>query len=721
MIARSSPLLPGLFYLGLVLASCGCDGDGGGGGPPDGEEPFGLTERVVVEDLQFPIDLAVPVRLETKRRFPELVFEEPVFLAAPPDGSGRLVVVERAGRILIFPGDDTVEEARLYLDIRRRVSTAGEGGLLGVAFHPDYRDNHFLYAYYTPPNPFRSRVSRFRARADGTRADPGSERVLLQFPQPFTNHNGGMIAFGPDRMLYVGSGDGGSADDPQNNAQNPASLLGKILRITPEGAIPPGNPFAGVEGARAEIWALGLRNPWRFSFDRARGTLWAGDVGQGRVEEIDIIEKGGNYGWRVYEGNRSNINPDKVPAGEFEAPVFTYGHSIGSSITGGYVYRGRRLPSYRGAYFYADFSSGRVWALVHDGRRVVSNTEVARLPSPVSFGEDSSGEIFVVSFDGRVFDFEESGEPGPPPFPELLSQTGLFTDTPDLEPAPGLIEYDVNARAWSDGAETRRWLALPGKETIGFSAREAWHFPVGTVLVQHFEMDSGRAEAARRLETRVLVHGEEGWLASTYRWRESGSDAELLEDARTETITLAGDRRVKWYYPGPTDCLRCHTEAAGRVLGVRTGQLNRDFAYPGRDDNQLRSWNHIGLFGANIGDASRHVALPDPEDEEASLEARARAYLDANCSMCHRSGGPAPSGMDLRAGIDLDAMNAIDVRPSSGGLGLDDPRILKPGQPGESVLWERMRRAGSGRMPPLSSLAVDEAAVELIAAWIDDL
>ena len=277
-------------------------------------------------------------------------------------------------------------------------------------------------------------------------------------------------------MLYIASGDGGSANDPQNNAQNLGTLLGKLLRITPSGSIPADNPFVADPNARGEIWAYGLRNPWRFSFDRQTGTLWLGDVGQGDFEEIDIIRRGGNYGWRVYEGNRSNINPGNLPPSAFDEPVYTYGRSLGRSVTGGYVYRGSLLPSLVGAYFYADFSTGLVWALVHDGTQVLSNTHVATLSSPASFGEDRDGEIYVCSFDGGIYGFEETAGGGPQ-LPALLSETGLFIDTANLLPQAGLIEYEVNSPRWSDGARTRQWLALPGLTTIDFEATAFWGFP----------------------------------------------------------------------------------------------------------------------------------------------------------------------------------------------------------------------------------------------------
>jgi uncharacterized repeat protein (TIGR03806 family) len=710
---------------GIALLVSGCGGGSGGDeGDPPGGEPFGLTERVAVQGLAFPSGLPEPRPLRTRRRFPNLSFDEPVFIAAPPDGRNRLCVLEKTGRMYIFSNDDAVDSAEVFLDLTDSVNPSGEGGLLGLAFHPDYASNGLFHLYYTTGDPFRSRISRFRRSGDPDRADSSSEDVLLEFPQPFSNHNAGMLAFGPDGKLYIASGDGGSGNDPQNNAQNLGNLLGKILRIEPDGDIPADNPFTGVAGARGEIWAYGLRNPWRFSFDRNLGTLWLADVGQSQIEEIDIIVRGGNYGWRIYEGNRSNLNPDGLPRTAFEQPVLTYDHTVGVSITGGYVYRGARLAGFHGAYFYADFSSGRIWALVHDDGRAISTTQVASLTTPVSFGEDEAGELFLVSFRGTIHDLVPESPAPDPPFPDLLSETGLFDDLATLTPAPGLIEYEVNSPLWSDGARKRRWIALPGLQTIDFDAAGPWTFPVGTVLVKHFEIDTGPATVLR-LETRVLVHHADGWQGYTYRWREDETDADLLADAASARFTVSdgagGEEERSWYFPSRTDCLRCHTGAAGWILGVRTAQLNRTFDYPMVADNQLRAWNHIGLFGRNIGDAAAYPALADPLDPTAETERRARSYLDANCAMCHLPGGPAPGDLDLRAETPLAGMHAVGVVPSGGDLGIAGARIIQAGDRESSVLWERLRRLDPTRMPPLASLEVDDDAVDLIGDWIDGL
>ena len=339
----------------------------------------------------------------------------PLFLTFPPDGSNRVAVVSQDGVIVIFRNDPGVASVSTFLDIRDRVNRGGnEEGLLGLAFHPRYATNGFFFVYYSARSPRRSVLSRFSVTGDSNAADPSSESVLLEIEEPFSNHNGGMLAFGPDGMLYVAVGDGGGRADPQGNGQNLATLLGSILRIdvdasgpAPGYGIPPDNPFAGPgtpQGARGEIWAYGLRNPWRFSFDRANGQLWAGDVGQNRREEIDLVRRGGNYGWNVMEGNRCFSPSSGCNQQGLELPVIDYDHGLGCSVTGGYVYRGSRVPALVGAYVYADFCSGRIWALRHQGGQVVAQREIAGTRLSISsFGEDASGELYVLAFDGQVY------------------------------------------------------------------------------------------------------------------------------------------------------------------------------------------------------------------------------------------------------------------------------------------------------------------------------
>jgi len=329
--------------------------------------------------------------------------DQPVHIAVAPGVPGRLYVVEQPGIIRMVEGGKISKEP--FLDIHDRVESGGEKGLLAVVFHPRFPARRELFVNYTARDArgLHTRVSRFRALS-AERADARGETVLLRVDQPYSNHNGGQLAFGPDGYLYIGMGDGGSANDPQRHAQNPGSLLGKLLRIDVDRAaagrgyaVPADNPFVNMKGFRPEIWALGLRNPWRFSFDAGSGALWLADVGQDRVEEIDLIRKGGNYGWHVMEGDICNPAIDKrCDASGFDPPVFVYRHPEGFSVTGGYVYRGNAIPLLCGAYLYADYVTQRLWALrLRDGRVAAQAELLTKAAAISSFGQDEELELHV--------------------------------------------------------------------------------------------------------------------------------------------------------------------------------------------------------------------------------------------------------------------------------------------------------------------------------------
>jgi glucose/arabinose dehydrogenase len=338
-----------------------------------------------------------------------------LYVTSPP-GDPRLFVVQQSGRILIL--DHGRALPRPFLDVRRLVSAGGERGLLGLAFHPDYANNGRFFVDYTNRTG-DTRVVEYRVSSNPNRANPRSARVLLAIPQPYPNHNGGDVVFGPDGMLYVGMGDGGSGGDPHGNGQSLGTLLGKLLRIDVdhrEGdlpyAIPADNPFRDTAGARPEIYALGLRNPWRFSFDRTRGDLWIGDVGQNQWEEIDFVPRGtgagANFGWSGLEG-RHRYSSRTVEGGHYVAPVAEYSHAVGNSVTGGYVYRGTAVPALRGRYVYADYASGRVWTMragPKPGRPTeITNSLGAELSAVTSFGQGSGGEVYVIANGGVLYRF----------------------------------------------------------------------------------------------------------------------------------------------------------------------------------------------------------------------------------------------------------------------------------------------------------------------------
>lgn len=339
-------------------------------------------------------------------------FELPVQLTHAGDGSGDVFVVEQGGRIMAI--QDGGDYAGVFLDISDLVSTGGERGLLGLAFAPDYETSRNFYVDYT--NRAGDTVIA-RYRSSGLKADTASAEVLLSIEQPYANHNGGQIAFGPDGYLYIGMGDGGSGGDPKRNGQNPKSLLGKMLRIDVTGAIgtdkpylvPADNPFVDDGAYRPEIWSLGLRNPWRFSFDRGTGELYIADVGQNAWEEIDVepaATGGRNYGWNVFEGTHTYPPNTRTPANadRYTKPVVEYDRSAGKSVTGGFVYRGTAYPELRGVYFYADYVTGRVWGLARVGGEWKSEKLLESGFNPSAFGEDEAGELYLLDHtSGEIF------------------------------------------------------------------------------------------------------------------------------------------------------------------------------------------------------------------------------------------------------------------------------------------------------------------------------
>lgn len=368
--------------------------------------------------------------------WPNLTVERPICTAVPPDGSGRIFLVEQEGKILILPADRSAKHAALFLDItKRKPLVEPEEGLLGFTFHPDFQKNGKFYICYTQQDPRRSVISEFKVSSgDPGKADLSTERVLLEIPQPFGNHNSGSIVFGLDGYLYISSGDGGSANDPQGNSQNLTNLLGCVLRIDVNAqaggkayAIPKDNPFLGRgEDALPEIWAYGFRNPWRMSLDNKTGDLWLGDVGQVKWEEVNRVVRGGNYGWNAREGFHS-FNEKKGVAVNHIAPVIEYphipgmpdqviDHGVGLSVTGGFVYRGKKYPKLKGAYVYADYVIGTIWGLryqsgklSHHGVLVEAPMEPRKDKKPVvraisGFGEDPDGELLILAFDGRIYE-----------------------------------------------------------------------------------------------------------------------------------------------------------------------------------------------------------------------------------------------------------------------------------------------------------------------------
>jgi len=387
-----------------------------------------VVETPIETKVESPIDEPVETIIETPGEFipknyelvdafPKLQFNEPLYLTSATDGSNILYVVERTGRIMRFKNSPDTERAEIFLDLSEKVFSNGqEQGLLGLAFDPDFKSNGYFYVNYTTAE--NTVIARYSITSGNPEnGDAKSERVLLTFKQPFANHNGGQLEFGKDGYLYIGIGDGGSGGDPMGNAQNLKSYLGKILRIDvhkeEQGksyGIPEDNPFkVTAEGFLPEIYAYGLRNPWRFSFDNKRNFLIVADVGQNELEEIDLIVNGGNFGWNIYEGTSLYKSNPSVDTDTLIMPIHEYPRNEGKSITGGYVYYGTINMSLIGTYIYGDFVSGKIWALWLGNSMEVTNYELISSGHNISsFGLDEDGEIYIIDFNGKIFKLAET-------------------------------------------------------------------------------------------------------------------------------------------------------------------------------------------------------------------------------------------------------------------------------------------------------------------------
>ncbi len=726
----------------LALLSCGSGGSGDDDPPPP-PPGSGLDQRPSNTTCVAPARGTGSSTLSVQRVFPSLpAFAEPVQMLQAPGDNARWFVVEKPGVIRVFANNPAVTVTQVFLDIRDRVVRLGqcECGLLGLAFHPNFPATNRVYVNYNDPQ-FRSITSEFTSPDGGLTLNPNSERILLTVNKPADNHNGGQLHFGPDGFLYLGLGDGGGGGDPQENAQNPQRLLGKMLRIDVNAAppgqpygIPDDNPFAGnarcnVNGSGTqncpEIYALGLRNPWRWSFDRQTGQQWVADVGQGSWEEINILTRGGNYGWDNREGAHCFEPPSGCITAGMIDPVAEYDHSVGESITGGYVYRGTQTTEVFGRYVFADFITGLIASLAPGPggtytitRHVQPGTAPPGAPGQLNisaFGESNAGELYAIDFfRGQLFRlvFTQSGSGGDN-VPQQLSATGCInTSSPGAPPLLSLIPYAPNAAFWSDGAAKERWAGLPNGLNIAVQGSGDWDPPNGTVLVKHFRIGN------QLVETRLFMRHPDGvWAGYTYQWNQAQTDATRVTGGGTANV---GGQT--WIFPSEAQCMQCHTQAAGFSLGLETAQQNGNLTYPqtGRNANQITTLNAVNVLTPPVG--ANPPAYANPSDAGAALNDRARSYLHTNCANCHRPGGPTGVNLDLRHGTALAQTGACDVAPSAGDLGIANARIIAPGDAARSVLLARMaRRNDPDMMPPIASNLRDSAGETLISSWIGSL
>jgi putative heme-binding domain-containing protein len=736
--------------------------------PEKGKARFGIDKRVAWTTSRLTGTPDPPPAYRIARAFPKLMFKNPLLLSNAP-GSNRLFIGEQAGKLFSFRNDQAVAKADLFLDLTTELHSwdkngkvRGVGAVYGLTFHRQFATNRYCYVCYVLDSktageqlPDGSRVSRFTvSNTDPPRCDPSSEKVLITFLAG--GHNGGCLCFGPDGYLYISTGDGANPNPPDalDTGQDLSDLLSSVLRIDVDHpskdkayTVPADNPFLQTPSARPEIWAYGFRNPWKMSFDRQTGDLWLGDVGWELWEMIYHVKKGGNYGWSVMEG-RQPVRPEsrRGPT-PILPPALDFPHTEAASITGGFVYRGKRHPDLVGAYLCGDWVTRKMWATRFGNEdRILSHKEIAQgTERIVAFSEDNEGEIYFVNYDdnGTLHQLvpNEELQNHRVDFPRKLSETGLFSSVAEHVPAAGVIPFSVNVEQWADHAAGERLVALPGTSSVkmydhpilipgGFFSGQ-YFFPKDGVLAKtiSLELISGDSKSRRRLETQVLLFNGVTWNGYTYKWNEQQTDATLVPAAGLdETLVVkdakspGGERRQTWHFPSRAECITCHNPWAGYGLAFTRPQLTREHTYGTVVADQLETLVHVGILSPTKENPNEpeqaSFKLSNPYDTKLDLNERARSYLHVNCSHCHQFGAGGTADLQLKYDVALDQSKTVGVRPTQGTFEIYNAHILSPGDPCRSVLYYRMAKLGRGRMPHIGSEIVDEQGLQLIHDWI---
>jgi putative heme-binding domain-containing protein len=745
------------------------------------KKPFGLATRtpLTTSNVRGRPEPPLPFRAEVA--FPKVNFKNPTVLTNAP-GTDRFFVAEQAGKIYSIAGDRSASKPDLFVDVAKLVEqlngTLDDADKVqgtttyGLTFHPDFAKNRLCYVCYVVdfvdakrrPHPHGTRVVQFKVTEDDPpQAIVDSQTEIITWLAG--GHNGGCIKFGLDGMLYVSTGDGGFAFPPdgRNSGQDVSTLLSAVLRIDvdrPENGlayrIPEDNPFTDLKAARGEIWAYGMRNPWKISFDRKTGDLWVGDVGWELWELVYRVKPGDNYGWSLVEGPQPVHSERQRGPTPIVPPVALVPHTDGASITGGFVYRGKQFPELDGTYIFGDWETRRIWG-VKPGEPSQKIGQPNELIDPtvriVGFSEDNAGEIYLLDYDSGSIQELVRNEPekNPHVFPRTLSETGLFDSVSDHAIAPGVVPFSINAEMWADHATTERFLAVPGEGSIRFRPKatkvagsmfsRTMDYPKDSVLLKtlSLEMVAGDPKTKKRIETQLLHYDGREWRGYSYEWNKAGTDATLVDgrgkSRQFEVLDEAvpgGKREQTWRFSSRTECIRCHNPWAEHTLAFNIPQINREHDYDGRIDNQIRSLRHAGIleddFGADltgllaqfqkVEPPQKLPALADPLDKAARLTDRGRAYLHSNCAHCHRFNGGGSARIYVGFDMPLSKMEAVDTRPTQGTFGIHDAKIIAPGEPFRSVLYMRVAKSGSGHMPHLGSRMIDRHGTELIHDWI---
>ena len=713
-----------------------------------------------------------PPAFALERVFPKLSFRAPVSLHRFPDetllrvvsnsqagaNSTRWVVIEQSGKILTFRGESTVERADLMIDLANprpkfSESVAGDGSNINafsLAFHPRFQENRFVYICYLVQkgkiHPNGTHIARYRVTEDDPpKIDYESETTILRCDAG--GHNGCTLEFGPDGYLYISLGDLTDPTPPDilKTGQDIGDLLASILRIDVDRpsklrdgsavmyTIPADNPFVNLSYARGEVYAYGLRNPWRMSFDPKSGDLWVGDVGWEAFEMVYRVRAGSNCGWSIKEGPGDVMPEIKVGPTPIQPADIVLTHADAASVTGGFVYHGTELPELGGKYVFGDWITRRYWAASFDKEKVTSLEEIAGGEvKPICFATDRNGELFVLEYidagqAGGIYKFKRnpaaaSFEQGQ--FPKSLSETGLFQSTREFIPASGVHRYELNASMWMEGAEAEFHLAIPGSEYAKMFQSETttfdWFkskvlFPKGTVLSKTYSLHG------TRVETQLSHYGDPNdWRFYTYRWLEDQSDAVLVPASGEKHAVKVGRNNEihSWNFGSRTECRICHTPWSGDAVGFIEEQLRA----PEVAQDSWRTLHELGVIrwdDKNVPKSDHEFQGFVGKDAHArSLPLRARSYLHANCAHCHQFGGNGAAAFDVRWNRSESEMKCLDALPMKGTLGIENGVLIKPGEPTESVLFRRISKTGSGRMPHIGSETVDTSGARLLYQWI---
>lgn len=685
-----------------------------------------------------------------------------------PKGSTQPFVLQGGGHIVRLLGNG---QRKVCLDFDKGmedlVAQRGEGGALGMALHPKFNDatdpKPYVYVWFNYENWPRDdagvrlpgapvvnthqRLVRWTFDPATNTFDPASEFILVDSTEKQVVHNGARVKFGPDGFLYWGVGDD---QRPQETAQRlDYGLFSGLFRIDvdmqggsvshppprqPTDAvtqgyyIPNDNPFVGAPNAVEEFYALGFRNPYSFSFDRMTGDIWLGDVGDTWREEINKIEKGGNYAWPIYEGLKQRTS-GSITLGTLKQPVYDYTHhAIGdlTAIMMGYVYRGTKMPELIGKVIYSDWPTGRIWALDPATAKRQSLFEWNTMfNAPVGFGQDADGEVYVIAW-GRIFRLERATAPHTVPL--KLSQTGIFSDVAKAEVSSAFVPYEIRSSLWSDGAAKKRFVFIPPGQRASVNADGGvMQMPPGSVLVKQFDLPASAQPVngrSKRLETRVLVIGDSETYGVTYKWNRDGTDGDLVLEGHDEDIQDMNPLETRaWHYPSSGECWGCHRQE-NRVLGFRDFQLNFNLA---NNSNQLAALGTAGMFDMTTMQYAR-PAIADPTDTNATPEARAMAYVAANCSGCHNQHSAYLGGVSWNAspGVAMQDRGLLGAPhhnyPMAGAFNLLAAPLVKSGDPMGSILRARINSADPDlMMPPVGRRRVDPLAVQVIDAWVSSL